>query len=121
LISKGSRSISQEDDYWQIKYLTNTNAYVINPNRIHHVLEILKPTLDVPIDIMLADSMTDGLLNVYMSTQEWCRTDIENPNKYMKPIPWYGLYIWMGEAANHPYLPKSHMVWQMMAQEDCQH
>jgi hypothetical protein len=120
LSPNGSRSISEQDDYWQIKYLTNTHAYVINPNRVHHVVELLKPTLDVPIDIRLADSMKEGQLSVYMPTQNWCRTNINIPDKNEKPVPWYGFFAWLGEAANHPYLPKrAPYLWQMMAQENC--
>jgi GR25 family glycosyltransferase involved in LPS biosynthesis len=118
LSPEGSRTISQHDDYWKIKYLTNTHAYVINPSRLHHVMKILKPTYDVPIDIMLANAMQEGRLNAYMPTQEWCSGDI-SPSKQEKPEPWYGFYIFMDKAGKHPHLPEWKGIWQAMAQENC--
>jgi hypothetical protein len=115
----GSRPISEQDDYWQAKYLTNTHAYVINPNQVHHVVEILKPIDDVPIDIRLADSMDQGRLNVYMPTQEWCRTGIESPWKNEKPVPWYGYLGFVGEAAKHPFLQERYYLWEAMANDNC--
>ena len=91
---------------------------MINPSRLHHVMKILKPTYDVPIDIMLANAMQEGRLNAYMPTQEWCSGDI-SPRKQEKPEPWYGFYIFIEKAGKHPHLPQGKGIWQAMAQENC--
>lgn len=72
LAPDGSRQLSVDQPYWQVKSITNTHAYVVNPQRISQVMRILQPQKDIPIDIHLADAMHRGDLNVYMPTQNWC-------------------------------------------------
>eukprot|EP00545_Synedropsis_sp_CCMP1620_P013688 CAMPEP_0119026612 /NCGR_PEP_ID=MMETSP1176-20130426/35771_1 /TAXON_ID=265551 /ORGANISM="Synedropsis recta cf, Strain CCMP1620" /LENGTH=338 /DNA_ID=CAMNT_0006982361 /DNA_START=258 /DNA_END=1271 /DNA_ORIENTATION=+ len=68
----GGRQLSEEQPYWRTKYLTNTYAYVVNPQRLDHILEVLQPRSYTPIDILLADAMKAGKLNAYMTSQKLC-------------------------------------------------
>jgi GR25 family glycosyltransferase involved in LPS biosynthesis len=89
LAPDGTRQLSLDDPYWQIKYITNTHAYVVNPQRVGQVLNILKPQANEPVDIRLADAMYRGDLNVYMPTQQWCFGDARLNSI---PKPWWGFY-----------------------------
>ena len=89
LASDGSRQLSTDQPYWQIEYITDTHAYVVNPQRVSQILRILKPQEDVPIDIRLAEAMQSGELNVYMPTQFWCSADVPRMNH---PETWWGYF-----------------------------
>jgi hypothetical protein len=116
LSTEGSRPISFQDEYWITKFIYNTHAYVINPNRVHHIAELMKPAADMPIDARFADFMERGLLNAYMPTREWCRS---GPVKYEEPGKWHGYFHWRGEASMHPYLPDNKFLWHDMVKENC--
>jgi GR25 family glycosyltransferase involved in LPS biosynthesis len=51
--------------YWQVKYVLNTHAYVINPKRIRRVLRVLsEPKYDYkPVDVMLAYDLFREFMN----------------------------------------------------------
>lgn len=49
LAPDGSRELSEDQPYCQIKCLLNTHAYVVNPKRIHRVMDVLKPEKTVPM------------------------------------------------------------------------
>jgi GR25 family glycosyltransferase involved in LPS biosynthesis len=89
LAPDGSRQLSVDQPYWQIKYMTNTHAYVVNPQRVDQVLSILEPRENQPIDIRLAEAMQRGELNAYMPTQNWCSGGQE---RLHHPETWWGYY-----------------------------
>lgn len=74
LAPDGSRELLVDQPFWRITYITNTNGYVVNPQRIDRVMNVLKlPRGETkPIDIVLAGAMQRGDLKVYMPTQTWC-------------------------------------------------
>ena len=111
----GSRRIRSRQPYWQIKYLTNTDAYVVNPQRIHRVLEVIHPRKHVPIDILLANTMREGKLNAYMTTTQWCRTGLAKDEKMLEPVDWEGYFRMPKPVEQHP----RGYVWNKMIMENC--
>ncbi len=95
----GDRNLSLNQSYWQIKYITNTHAYIVNPKRIDHVLEVLEhpPQGQVPIDIMFAEAARRDALKIYMTTMEQCvQKPKENDSKDGLPRIWKGYYCVRG-------------------------
>lgn len=120
LAPDASRQLSVDQPYWQVKYITNTHAYVINPRRVNRILEVIKPRKTVPIDILLAMAMQNGNLTVYMSTELWCEG---NPNKLNEPAAWRGYFKFMAAGSDwHPAVPSSKTgasVWQKNITDSC--
>jgi GR25 family glycosyltransferase involved in LPS biosynthesis len=96
LAPDGSRSLSQDTQpYWRSNYLTNTHSYVVNPHRVAHVAHLLKPSLDVPVDIRLGDLMASSQLNAYMTTRSWCEQMSHEP--LLEPQSWKGFFAFDGK------------------------
>jgi hypothetical protein len=96
LAPDGSRKLLPEQAYWRVDYLTNTHSYVVNPQRIAHVAKMLHPTMDVPIDIRLADLMKSQQLQAYMTTRMWCdqtTTVSEQQPPLLAPQTWSGFFV----------------------------
>jgi GR25 family glycosyltransferase involved in LPS biosynthesis len=94
----GSRNLSLDQDYWQTKYITNTHAYIVNPDRIERVLRVLEhPTRDyqVPVDIAFAEAAQSGDLKVFMSTMDHCvQSQLDRTlTSRKRPTIWQGLYF----------------------------
>jgi GR25 family glycosyltransferase involved in LPS biosynthesis len=90
----GSRKLSLKQPYWETRYITNTQAYVVNPKHIDRILGVLgKDRHDqVPIDIALADNIRSGELKAYMPTQEFCVQGKLPGEKRKEANPWKGFY-----------------------------
>lgn len=124
LAPDGTRNLTEDQPYWQNKYMTNTHSYVINPQRIENILQVLKPRENVPIDILLADHMSRDL-NVYMTTRVFC--DSTPDVQLNEPIAWPGYFSFYPEGVKkigraHPALKRSDgpYVWQTnMLLEHC--
>jgi len=113
LAPDGSRSLSQDDPYWQIIYILNTHAYVVNPKRIERMLDVLKPRRTTPIDAYLAEAMERGALKAYMPTKNWCSGNLPPEKKMSEPTEWAGFFWFNMEkgAGMHPSVPQANL-WQ---------
>jgi GR25 family glycosyltransferase involved in LPS biosynthesis len=90
----GSRNLSLKQPYWITRYITNTHAYVVNPQRIERVLRILEKPREyqVPLDIAWADTNRDGSLKAYIPTTEFCvQGDWPTENRKKESL-WKGWY-----------------------------
>jgi len=124
----GGRNISRGDPFWRAMYLVHTHAYVLNPDRIERVLEVLerKDDSDVadPIDQRLANSMASGGLIAYMSAENLCEQADLLPTYApdwdgVSPQPWMGHFGFPEEAVQqHPAILASHMWGKMILDED---
>ena len=90
LAPDGSRQLSLDQAFWQTKYTTNLEAYVVNTKRINHILNIISPgpRSRRAIDIVYAEAMTSGRIKAYMPTMTFCtqgRGQIVH-----EPFPWKG-------------------------------
>ena len=116
LAPDGSRSLSQDKQaYWRPDYLTNTQSYGVNPQRVARVARLLRPTQDVPVDIRLGDLMRERQLQVYMTTRSWCNQNADAP--LLAPETWQG-YFGFSESFRHA----QHYIWQTqmhLDEEDC--
>jgi len=115
LAPDGSRRLSQNDPYWQLKYMFNTHAYVVNPRRVHMVLKVLHlqpPQETLPVDDRLAKAMEGGDINVYMSTQCWCQGGDVDSKKMNEPVDWAGYYYFNLERGTHPAVKNDPHLWQ---------
>ena len=125
LAPDGSRVLSEDDQpYWQTKYTTNTDAYVINPRRVRLLLENhLHPHRHAPVDIVLADLMAQNQIQAFMTTRMWCRQQSKQSEKLMEvPGSWNGYFGFMYEplVQVHPALLGKTYVWQnVMRLENC--
>jgi GR25 family glycosyltransferase involved in LPS biosynthesis len=73
--------------YWLTLDTTDTEAYVINPHRIEHIMMVAEPKDYIPYDIVLAMSMNVRNLSVYIPTEAWCTqgdgtTTLEKPKRH---------------------------------------
>lgn len=101
LSPEGNRNLLVEsDDYWRTLYMFNTHAYVVNPRSLDRLLELLKPTKHIPIDVHLADAMESLTIRAYMTTMQLCRTNIPILSN---PIPWSGYLGFRREDASIAY------------------
>lgn len=90
----GTRNLTLNQDYWKIKYITNTHSYILNPKRLEKVLHVLEnPTREyqVPVDIALAEAGQRGELNMFMSPLEYC-IQHKKDQIHQHPSTWKGLY-----------------------------
>jgi GR25 family glycosyltransferase involved in LPS biosynthesis len=98
----------QHQAYWRSDYLTNTQSYVVNPQRVAHVARLLHPTADVPVDIRLGDLMQSHQINVYMTTRAWCE---QRPPDAAAPL--LAPQAWQGFFAFSQGRPGAwHYIWQ---------
>lgn len=119
LAPDGSRQLSEDQPYWQIKCILNTHAYVVNPRRVNRIMEVLKPQQTEPIDQRLASAMERGSeLNVYMSTQNWCSGEIY-PQKMNEPTEWAGYFYFNLEKGMHPGARKNNVWQEKLKLENC--
>ncbi len=94
----GGRGLSITQPYWQTHYITNTHAYIVNPQRIHRLLHVLEHSLrdyQVPVDIAFAEAAQNGILKIFMSTMEFCVQQAigqQNKRQRTQPSAWQGLY-----------------------------
>jgi GR25 family glycosyltransferase involved in LPS biosynthesis len=124
LAPDGSRALTDHQPYWKVKYLSNTHSYVVNPQRIDHLLQIIKPArLYEPLDIVLADAMDDGKLQAYMAPQKWCSAEpnANDQSRVTDPVPWDGFFAYTyyttpAQTKNRVYISYR---WQKMAQSNC--
>lgn len=92
----GGRNLSLNLPYWRIKYITNTQSYLVNPQRIDRILHLLEhPSGQQPIDIMLADGARRGNLNLFMTTMEYC-FQMRTVDRVVQPRIWEGYYYVTG-------------------------
>lgn len=108
----GGRNLSLDLPYWRIKYSTNTQSYLVNPKRIDRILHLLQhpPREQEPIDIMLAEAGRSGVLNLFMTTREYCLQESMNDDTQIdRPRSWEGFYNVHGlndYRWGHMFLPK---------------
>jgi hypothetical protein len=115
-----SRTFSRRDNnnnndlpFWKTYYMTNTHAYVVNPRRIHHVMQVLRPNRYIPIDVLLANAMKNKQLQVYMSTEQWCESTDRMRSEWgifddslTQPVTWRGFLAFVqkqGEWFEYEY------------------
>jgi GR25 family glycosyltransferase involved in LPS biosynthesis len=96
LAPDGSRNLAESQPYWKADYVTNTDAYIINPQRLKHLVHLMKPQENKPIDIRLAERMS-GEINAYMTTRKFCDANGEITDA---PKPWIGMYAVFVEGVN---------------------
>jgi GR25 family glycosyltransferase involved in LPS biosynthesis len=89
LAPDGSRNLSESQPYWKADYITNTDAYVINPRRLEHLVHLLKPEVDAPIDIRLGDMMVAKKISAYMTTRKLCEQGV---GQFDAPVSWPNMY-----------------------------
>jgi GR25 family glycosyltransferase involved in LPS biosynthesis len=99
----GSRLLDLKDAYWKTGFMTNTHAYLVNPQRLEHVLEFLdalhkRQPYILPLDIRYANGFKNGYLNAYMTTEEYCYqkprqiSSNDQQRTPLLPSPWVGYY-----------------------------
>ncbi len=91
----GGRNLSLDQPYWQTKYITNLQSYILNPDRIDRILHLLEhPQRDqVPIDIAFAEAATSNVLKILMTTMDYCvQENVENDIERDQPSIWEGYY-----------------------------
>jgi GR25 family glycosyltransferase involved in LPS biosynthesis len=91
----GSRQLfPEEQPYWKTGYITNSHAYVVNPQRIERILKYIEEPKQhpAPIDIVLANAMRRGDLNAYMPSKEFCVQGRLRREKQQQPNLWEGYY-----------------------------
>ena len=93
LAPDGSRRLFLEQPFWQTKYTTNTEAYVVNTKRLDHILKVISPNISWgrPIDVVYADAMRRGDLKGYMPTMAFCTQGREKTID--EPFPWIGFLM----------------------------
>ena len=94
LTPDGSRRISLDQAFWQTKYTTNLEAYVVNTNRINHILDVISSGIhsEYAIDVVYGDAMKNGDIKAYMPTMTFCT---QGRNKIIeKPFPWEGYFVY---------------------------
>lgn len=114
LAPDGSRNISNNDPYWRAMYLIDSEAYVLNPNRLGVVLGVLEDQVDdghEPVDQRLARYMAMGKIHAYSSAQQLCIQEHSDPDWDLEtPRPWEGSFGFPTEAVNsHPGISQTHM------------
>jgi hypothetical protein len=89
--------LAESQQYWKADYITNTDAYIVNPQRLKHLVHLMKPQTNEPIDIRLAEKMKRGEINAYMTTRKFCDAngEITNASK-----PWTAVYAVFLEGVN---------------------
>ena len=92
LAPDGSRRLTLEQEFWQTKYTTNTEAYVVNTKRIDHILNLISKNIRSrrAIDLVYADAMTTGQIKAYMPTLTFCTQG--RARRIDKPFPWMGYF-----------------------------
>ena len=92
----GGRNLSLDLPYWRIKYITNTQSYLVNPARLDRILHLLEHPPrrhQEPIDIMLAEAGRSGGLNLFMTTMEYCfQIPMDHDRQVDRPRIWEGFY-----------------------------
>jgi len=117
LAPDGSRVLLEDQQpYWQTKYMANTDAYVLNPNRIHHLLEHLNPHKHTPIDMFLGDLIARNEIQAFMTTRLWCIQPREGKTSAVldAPLPWQGYFGFLFQPVVdvHPALNGKSYAWQ---------
>ncbi len=99
--------------YWRTFDTTDTEAYVINPHRIEHIMMEAKPRDYVPYDIVLARSMVAKNLSVYIPTEAWCTQEGNGTTTLEKPRRQEGYFSIKdrGEYVHHH--------WDFLYHEEC--
>jgi len=100
----GGRNLSVDQPFWQTKYSTNLHAYLVNPQRIDRILDILEhpPRGQEPIDIIFAEAARSNILKCLLLTEDHCiQQDIRDDRKPALPQKWEGYYNFHGLQDYH--------------------
>ena len=124
-------NLPKDPPYWQIKWIFNTNAYVINPKRIQRVLRVLSaPQYDYkPIDVLLSNDIFGEFFNPSAYENNTDTRPLQaflTPNMYCdqeakrtiynrdQPPPWEG-FFWLPWQTFSGFPNGTAYVWSKMA------